>query len=205
MQKRRTPGRRRRSMASKRCGTARCAWFAITVASTAAKRRNTTTTSRAARPSIPYRRVSRANAVRGLKHIAASSAYAGEADRNEPPMISQFFEINVNDGHVDTYMELAASLKPKLDAMGGCLFIDRYRSLTRENLLLSYQIWRDEGSMTAWRVNAGHHHIQEAGGEKVFTDSRIRIAQVIPEARPGKPIWQPERRTPYNDPARRAP
>jgi hypothetical protein len=28
---------------------------------------------------------------------------------------------------------------------------------------------------------------------------------VIHEARPNKPLWQPERRTPYNDPARRAP
>src|SRR5262249_28785155 len=30
-------------------------------------------------------------------------------------------------------------------------------------------------------------------------------AQVVYEAKPGKPVWQPERRTPYNDPARRPP
>jgi heme-degrading monooxygenase HmoA len=120
-------------------------------------------------------------------------------------MISQFFEIQVKDGHVDTYMNLAASLKPSLEAMGGCLFIDRFKSLNRENVLLSYQIWQDEGAMVAWRVNAGHHKIQETGREKVFTDYRIRIAQVIHEARPGKPVWRPERLTPYNDPARRPP
>jgi heme-degrading monooxygenase HmoA len=120
-------------------------------------------------------------------------------------MISQFFEVQIKDGHVNTYMDLAASLKPALTAMGGCLFIDRFKSLTRENLLLSYQIWQDEGSMTAWRADANHHGIQEIGREKVFSDYRIRIAQVIHEARPGKPIWQPERRTPYNDPARRPP
>jgi hypothetical protein len=39
----------------------------------------------------------------------------------------------------------------------------------------------------------------------VFSDYRIRIAQVIHEARPKQPVWRPERRTPYNDPARRAP
>ena len=44
-------------------------------------------------------------------------------------MISQFFEIQVEDGRVNTYMDLAASLKPRLDAMGGCLFLDRYKSL----------------------------------------------------------------------------
>ena len=120
-------------------------------------------------------------------------------------MISQFFEVQIKDGHIETYMSFAASLKPALTAMGGCLFIDRLKSLTRKNLLLSYQIWQDEGSMTAWRVDATHHGVQKVGREKIFSDYRIRIAQVIHEARPGKPIWQPERRTPYNDPARRLP
>src|SRR6195256_2848438 len=120
-------------------------------------------------------------------------------------MISQFFEVQVKEGQINRYLDLAASLKPSLEAMGGCLFIDRFKSLNRENVLLSYQIWQDEGSMVAWRVNAGHHKIQETGREKVLPHSRIRIAQVAQEASPGKPIWQPERLTPYNDPARRPP
>jgi hypothetical protein len=45
--------------------------------------------------------------------------------------------VQIKDGRVNTYMDLAASLKPALTAMGGCLFIDRFKSLTRENLLLS--------------------------------------------------------------------
>ena len=57
--------------------------------------------------------------------------------------------------------------------------------------------------MTAWRVHGYHHEVQTIGREKVFSDYRIRIAQVIHEERPGQPVWQPERRTPYNDPARR--
>ena len=120
-------------------------------------------------------------------------------------MISQFFEVQIKEGHANRYLDLAAALKPELVAMGGCLFIDRFKSLTRPNLLLSYQIWQDEGSMVAWRVDAHHHRVQEIGREQVFSDYRIRIAQVIHEARPGKPTWQPERRTPYNDPARRPP
>jgi heme-degrading monooxygenase HmoA len=120
-------------------------------------------------------------------------------------MIGLFFEVQTKQGHRDQYLELAASLRPALDAMGGCLFIDRFQSLSNDNLLLSYQIWRDEGALTAWRVHAYHHKVQEIGREKVFSDYRIRIAQVIHEARPQQPVWQPERRTPYNDPARRAP
>jgi heme-degrading monooxygenase HmoA len=120
-------------------------------------------------------------------------------------MIALFFEVQTRLGHRDQYLDLAASLKPALAATGGCLFIDRFQSLTREDLLLSYQIWQDEGAMTAWRVHGYHHEVQKTGREEVFSDYRIRIAQVIHEARPGQPIWQPERRTPYNDPGRRPP
>jgi heme-degrading monooxygenase HmoA len=120
-------------------------------------------------------------------------------------MIGLFFEVQTREGHRDQYLDLAASLKPALEKMGGCLFIDRFKSLTREHLLLSYQIWQDEGTLTAWRVHGYHHKVQEIGREQVFADYRIRIAQLIHEARPGQPVWQPDRRTPYNDPARRQP
>jgi heme-degrading monooxygenase HmoA len=120
-------------------------------------------------------------------------------------MIGLFFEVQTRPGHRDQYLDLAASLKPELEAMGGCLFIDRFRSLTRENLLLSYQIWQDEAALTAWRAHVHHHQVQTVGRERVFSDYRIRVAQVIHEARPGQPVWHPERRTPYNDPARRPP
>jgi heme-degrading monooxygenase HmoA len=120
-------------------------------------------------------------------------------------MMSLFFEVEIKPGRTDQYLNLAASLKPELEAMGGCLFLDRFRSLSRDNLILSYQIWQDEGSMTAWRVHAHHHDVQTLGRDRVFSDYRIRIAQVIYEARPGQSVWTPERRTPYNDPARRPP
>jgi heme-degrading monooxygenase HmoA len=120
-------------------------------------------------------------------------------------MISQFFEVQIKEGQINRYLDLAASLKPSLEAMGGCLFIDRFRSLNRKNLLLSYQIWQDEGSMIAWRVDAKHHAVQETGREKVFDDYRIRIGQVLHEERPGKSAWRPERLSPYNDPRRRPP
>ena len=120
-------------------------------------------------------------------------------------MIGLFFEVQTREGHRDQYLDLAASLRPDLDGIGGCVFIDRFKSLTQENLLLSYQIWQDEAALTAWRVHGRHHKVQEIGREKVFSDYRIRIAQVIHEARPGQPVWQPDRRTPYNDPARRPP
>lgn len=120
-------------------------------------------------------------------------------------MISQLFEVQIKEGQIDRYLDLAASLKPTLEAMGGCLFLDRFKSLTRENVLLSYQIWRDEGSMVAWRVDAKHHGVQETGREHVFADYRIRIAQVLHEESLEKSAWRLERLSPYNDPKRRPP
>lgn len=120
-------------------------------------------------------------------------------------MISQFFEVQVREGQAERYLDLAASLRPELDEMGGCIFIDRFKSLSRPNLLLSYQVWQDEGSMIAWRVHGRHHGVQVTGREKVFADYRIRIAQIIHEERPGQAPWNPDRLSPYNDPARRQP
>jgi heme-degrading monooxygenase HmoA len=120
-------------------------------------------------------------------------------------MMSLFFEVEIKPGRTDQYLNLAGSLKPELEAMGGCLFLDRFKSLSRDNLILSYQIWQDEGSLTAWRVQAHHHEVQTLGRDKVFTDYRIRVAQVIYEAKRGQSVWQPEWRTLYNDPARRPP
>jgi heme-degrading monooxygenase HmoA len=120
-------------------------------------------------------------------------------------MIGLFFEVQTRPGYRDQYLDLAAALKPALEAGGGCLTIERFQSLSRDDLLLSHQIWQDEGALTAWRVHGHHHKVQELGRERVFADYRIRIAQVIHEARPGQPVWRPERRTPYNDPARRQP
>src|ERR1700750_157483 len=108
-------------------------------------------------------------------------------------MIGLFCEVQPKPGHRDQYLELAASLRPSLDAMGGCLFIDRFQSLSQDNLWLSYQIWQDEAAVTAWRVHAKHHRVQEIGREAVFSDYRIRIAQVIPEAGAEQALLQPAR------------
>ena len=44
-------------------------------------------------------------------------------------MLALFFEVKPRPEHEATYFELAAKLKPALDASGGLLFLDRSRSL----------------------------------------------------------------------------
>ena len=120
-------------------------------------------------------------------------------------MLALFFEVTPKPGNTERYLALAAALKPKLEAVGGCLFIDRFRNLQREGSLLSMQLWRDEAALTAWRVHEAHHRTQEAGRNEVFSDYRLRVAEVIREEEPGKPAWQPQRLSAYNDPAHKLP
>ena len=120
-------------------------------------------------------------------------------------MIALFFEVTPRPGQYERYLAMAAALKPQMEALGGCLFIDRFRSLQTEGLILSFQIWRDEAALTAWRVHEAHHRTQTAGREEIFSDYRLRVAQVIRSEEPGKPAWQPQRLSAWNDPASKPP
>ena len=120
-------------------------------------------------------------------------------------MIALFFEVTPRPGQRERYLAMAAALRPDLDALGGCLFIDRFRSLQSDGLILSFQIWRDEAALTAWRVHETHHHTQAAGRTAVFSDYRLRVAQVIREEEPGKPAWQAQHRAGWHDAAAKPP
>lgn len=91
-------------------------------------------------------------------------------------MIGLFFEVLPKDGHADRYFETAAALRPALDENGGVTFIDRYRSLKRDGVILSYQHWADEAHLIKWREDTRHLGAQKAGREVHFADYRIRVA-----------------------------
>jgi heme-degrading monooxygenase HmoA len=95
------------------------------------------------------------------------------------PMMGLFFEVTPLDGHASRYFELAAFLKPELEKNGGLLFIDRYTSLDRPDVILSHQWWEDEEALIRWRQHAQHRAIQRAGREQHFKDYRLRIGPAI--------------------------
>lgn len=94
-------------------------------------------------------------------------------------MIGLFFEVIPLDGHASRYFDLAADLRPELERNGGVLFIDRYTSADRPEVILSHQWWVDEDALIRWRQNAQHRAIQRAGREQHFRDYRIRIGRAI--------------------------
>jgi heme-degrading monooxygenase HmoA len=98
-------------------------------------------------------------------------------------MIGLFFEVVPLEGHATRYFELAAILRPELDRSGGVLFIDRYTSLDRPEVILSHQWWADEEALARWRQHAQHRTIQRAGRERHFSDYRIQIGPAVDSPR----------------------
>lgn len=94
-------------------------------------------------------------------------------------MLALFFEVQPRPGQDGAYFDIAAKLKPALDASGGLLFLDRSRSSLRPDWFLSHQFWRDEASMARWRANPAHHKAQSCGRTDVLADYRLRVAQVM--------------------------
>jgi heme-degrading monooxygenase HmoA len=94
-------------------------------------------------------------------------------------MQTLLFEVNPRAGHEDHYFKHAAALRPKLDQQPGLIAIDRYKSDSRSNVILSYSLWKDEASLARWRTDPHHHRSQLAGRNRHFADYRLRISQAL--------------------------
>lgn len=94
-------------------------------------------------------------------------------------MIAVIFEAEPAAGEHDTYLDLAARLRPDLEQVDGFLSIERFESLATPGKVLSLSFWRDEQAVAAWRSHAPHGSAQHAGRAGVFADYRLRVAQVI--------------------------
>lgn len=94
-------------------------------------------------------------------------------------MIAVIFEVWPADGHKQTYLDIAASLRPELEKIDGFLSIERFQSLVDDSKLLSLSFWRDEAAVAAWRNVEHHREAQKRGREDVFRDYRLRIASVV--------------------------
>ena len=94
-------------------------------------------------------------------------------------MIAVIFEVWPADGQMQTYLDLAASLRPDLEKIDGFVSIERFESLTQKGKILSLSFWRDEDAVRRWREFEAHRDAQRAGRAGVFRDYRLRVAGVI--------------------------
>jgi heme-degrading monooxygenase HmoA len=94
-------------------------------------------------------------------------------------MIAVIFELEAAEGQRDTYLQLAAELKPLLAQIDGFISIERFQSLSTPDKLLSLSFWRDEEAIRQWRNIEQHRSAQAAGRQSVLSHYRLRVADVV--------------------------
>ncbi|NRF65637.1 antibiotic biosynthesis monooxygenase [Aquincola sp. S2] len=94
-------------------------------------------------------------------------------------MIAVIFEVIPQEGHLQTYLDAAAALRPALEAIDGFISVERFQSLTHPDKLLSLSFWRDEAAVAQWRNLEAHRRTQQLGREVAFADYRLRVAHVL--------------------------
>ena len=93
-------------------------------------------------------------------------------------MIAVIFEVIPSEDGKQTYLDIAADLKPRLEQIPGFISIERFQSLVDERKLLSLSFWENEAAIARWRNLEQHRAAQQAGRDKLFEKYRIRVAAV---------------------------
>lgn len=94
-------------------------------------------------------------------------------------MIAVLFEVWPAKGKTQHYLDLAAALKDELSQVDGFVSIERFESLAEPGKLLSLSFFRDEEAVAAWRNSTRHRDTQARGRSGVFSDYRLRVADVL--------------------------
>lgn len=94
-------------------------------------------------------------------------------------MIAVMFEVEPADGRTESYLEIAAKLRPLLDEVDGFISVERFQSLTNPAKMISLSFFRDEDALKNWRTLAEHRAAQKAGRDGLFAGYRLRIGSVL--------------------------
>lgn len=94
-------------------------------------------------------------------------------------MIAVIFEVHPHADTASRYFDVAAELRPMLEASDGFISVERFESLTRPGHFLSLSFWRDEEAVRRWRCHGRHRQAQQEGRDRVFAGYRIRVAAVL--------------------------
>jgi heme-degrading monooxygenase HmoA len=94
-------------------------------------------------------------------------------------MIAVIFEVWPRPERRGEYLDIAAALRPELEAIEGFISVERFESLSEPGKLLSLSFWRDEAAVAAWRTLRTHRAAQGRGRAGIFADYRLRVAGVI--------------------------
>lgn len=94
-------------------------------------------------------------------------------------MIAVIFEVWPAEGRAAEYLDIAAELKPLLQAIDGFISVERFQSIVDPRKYLSLSLWRDEDAVARWRAVEAHRLAQMRGRSEIFADYHLRVASVI--------------------------
>ena len=94
-------------------------------------------------------------------------------------MIVVIFEVEIAEGKTAEYLDITNEIRPLLKEVDGFISIERFKSLTNDNKILSLSFWRDEDAIQEWRSLESHRFAQSKGRDGVFENYRLRVAGVI--------------------------
>ncbi len=93
-------------------------------------------------------------------------------------MFAVMFEVQPHPHKWQHYLDVARMLRPELEKIEGFLENTRYRSLSRNGVLLSLSLWRDEKAVVRWRTQAAHFAGQVRGRAEILANYRLRVGEV---------------------------
>jgi heme-degrading monooxygenase HmoA len=94
-------------------------------------------------------------------------------------MHAVIFEVWPKEEGRQEYLDIAAALRPRLEAIDGFVSIERFESLSEKGKILSLSFWRDDAAIAEWRRVEAHRMAQAKGRGELFADYRLRIAAVV--------------------------
>lgn len=96
-------------------------------------------------------------------------------------MIAVIFEAKLHPNQQARYLALAADLKPLLTDISGFISIERFKSLSDEEKLLSLSWWENEDAVLEWKRNVLHAEAQQEGRKSIFSFYKISIVNMVRE------------------------
>lgn len=96
-----------------------------------------------------------------------------------PGSVAVIFEVEPHPERIDAYLQLAASLTPRLAMMDGFLENERFSSRVHPGRLVSLSLWNSETAAIGWRENALHRSAQEKGRAGLLKSYRIRVGETV--------------------------
>jgi|ERR1039457_2857564 heme-degrading monooxygenase HmoA len=94
-------------------------------------------------------------------------------------MIFEFSFDVANPSNYEEYLTESTQLRELLPFVDGFEGIKRFESVNEPGSFVAIGFFRDEAAVANWRNTPEHRRVQALGRDRLFTDYRLRMAEVV--------------------------